>query len=115
MGFLLGTAIFGALVGAAILMLLALVLKLVFLAITLPIRLLFGLLFFPVWIVRTILRAIGFVVLGPLFALLGILLAGGLIIAGLVALVVPLLPLLIVGVLIWLVVRSFSHRAVPAG
>ena len=115
MGFLLGTAIFGALAGAAILMLVALVVKLVFFVVTLPVRLLFGLLVFPVWILTTLFRAIGLVVLAPLLAVLGMLIIGGFIIAGLVALVVPMLPLLIVGLLLWLVVRSFSRRAVPAG
>jgi hypothetical protein len=115
MGFLLGTALFGALAGAAILILVAMVLKLVFFAVTLPIRLLFGLLVFPVWIVKTLFRTIGLVVLAPILAVLGVLALGALLVAGLLALVVPMLPLLIVGLLIWLVVRSFSRHAVPAG
>ena len=115
MGFLLGTALFGALAGAAILILVAMVAKLVFFAVTLPIRLLFGLLVFPVWIVKTVFRTIGLVVLAPILAVLGLLALGALLVAGLLALVVPMLPLLIVGLLIWLVVRSFSRRAVPAG
>ena len=115
MGFLLGTALFGALAGAAILILVAMVLKLVFFAVTLPIRLVFGLLAFPVWILKTLFRTIGLVVLAPILAVLGVLALGALLVAGLLALVVPMLPLLIVGLLIWLVVRSFSRRAVPAG
>jgi hypothetical protein len=115
MGFLLGTAVFGALAGAAVLMLVALLLKLVFFAITLPFRLLFGLLVFPVWILKTLLRAIGLVVFAPLLAVLGVLVVGGIIIAGLMALVVPVLPFLLIGLIIWLVVRSSSRRAVPAG
>jgi len=115
MGFLLGTDMFGALAGAAFLMLMALVLKLVFFAVTLPIRLLFGVLAFPVWILKNLFRTIGLVVFAPVLAVLGVLAVGALVIAVLMALVVPILPLLIVGLLIWLVVRSFSRRAVPAG
>jgi len=74
-----------------------------------------GLLAFPVWILKTLFRTIGLVVLAPILAVLGVLALGALLVAGLLALVVPMLPLLIVGLLIWLVVRSFSRRAVPAG
>ena len=35
-------------------------------------------------------------------------------IAGLLAVVVPLLPILVITFLIWIVIRSFSHRAVPS-
>ena len=74
----------------------------------------FGLLFFPIWLVKTALRAVGFVILAPLLAVGGVLVAGLVIIAGLLAVLVPLLPILLIAVLIWIVVRSFSHRAVPA-
>jgi hypothetical protein len=115
MGFLLGTALFGALAGAAFLMLMVLLVKLVFFAVTVPIRLLFGLLVFPIWILKTLFRTIGLVVLAPIGAVLGVLALGALLVVGLLTLVVPMLPLLILGLLIWLVVRSFSRRTVPAG
>ena len=51
-------------------------------------------------------------ILAPLLAVGGVLVAGLVIIAGLLAVVVPLLPILLIAFLIWIVVRSFSHRAV---
>ena len=53
-------------------------------------------------------------ILAPILAVGGVLVAGAVIIAGLLAVVVPLLPILMIGVLLWIVIRSFSRGAVPA-
>jgi hypothetical protein len=58
---------------------------------------------------------VGFLILTPILAVVGVILAGGLLIAGLLAVVVPLLPVLLIGFLIWIVIRSFAHRTVAAG
>ena len=114
MGFLLAVAMLGAFAFAGVFLLVAIVLKTVFWAVFLPIRLLFGLLFFPIWIARTALRAVGLLILAPLMAAGGVLVAGALILAGLLAVVVPLLPIVAIGFLLWVVIRSFSHRPMPA-
>jgi hypothetical protein len=85
----------------------ALLLRLVFFVILLPVRLVFGLLFIPFWIAKTVLKvAVGALML-PIFLVGGGLLAAVVAIGALVALVAPLVPLLIVGLLIWAVFRSF--------
>jgi hypothetical protein len=114
MGFLLGAAMLGAVAFAGVFLFVAVVLKTVFWAVTLPIRLVFGLLFFPIWLARTALRAVGLLILAPILAAGGVLVAGAILVAGLLAVVVPLLPILVIGFLLWIVIRSFSHSAVPA-
>jgi hypothetical protein len=114
MGFLLGAAIFGAFACVAAVLLVGIVLKTVFWLVFLPLRLLAGLLFFPVWVARTLVKAIGLLILTPLLAVIGAILAGGLLIAGLLALVVPMLPLILIALLIWMIVGTFVRRTVPA-
>jgi hypothetical protein len=108
MEFLIGAALLGGLLVAGILLLAVVVLKTVFWALTLPVRLLF----FPFWIARTALRLVGLVILAPILAVGGVLFAGVLIITGLLAVLAPLLPLVVITFFVWLVVRSVSHRAV---
>src|SRR3954466_8793470 len=112
MGFLLVAAMLGAFAFAGVFLLVAVVLKTVFWAVTLPIRLAFGLLFFPIWLAKTALRAAGLLVLAPILAPGGVLVAGALIVAGLFGGVVPLLPILLIGFLLWIVIRSFSRDVV---
>ena len=112
MEFLIGAALVGGLLVAGILLLAAVVLKTVFWALTLPVRLVFRLLFFPFWIARTALRLVGLVILAPILAVGGVLFAGVLIITGLLAVLAPLLPIVVITFLVWLVVRGVSHRAV---
>jgi hypothetical protein len=59
------------------------------------------------------LRMAGLVILAPMLAFGGVLLAGIVIIGGLVAVLAPLLPVVVITLLIWLVVRGASRRAVP--
>ena len=82
-----------ALAVAAVVSVAAFVFRMAFWLVFLPFRLLFGLLIVPFWIARV-----------------GGLLAAAALIATIVAVISPLLPLLIVGFLIWVVVRSFSRR-----
>jgi hypothetical protein len=112
MEFLIGTALLGGLLVAGILLLAAVVLKTVFWAVTLPVRLLLRLLFFPFRIARTALRLVWLVILAPILAVGGVLVAGVVIIAGLLAVLAPLLPIVVITFLVWLVVRGVSHRAV---
>jgi hypothetical protein len=96
-----------ALLVAAVVSVGALLVRLALFAVLLPFRLVFGLLFIPFWIAKSVLKlAVGAVVL-PVFLVGGILLAVVVAIGALVALLAPLVPVLIVGLLIWVVVRSF--------
>jgi hypothetical protein len=57
---------------------------------------------------------VGLVILAPLLAAGGVLVAGAVIVVGLLAVVVPLLPIVAIAFLLWVVIRSFSRRPVPA-
>lgn len=113
MEFLLAAALLGGLLVAGIFLLVTIVLKTVFWAVTLPFRLVVGLLFFPLWLARTALRMIGLVIIAPIIGVGGVLLAGVVITAALVAVLAPLLPIVVVTFVVWMVVRSVSHRAAP--
>ena len=112
MEFLIGAALLGGLFLAGMFLLAAVVLKAVFWAVTLPIRLAFRVLFFPFWLARTAFRLVRLVILAPILAVGGMLLAGVLIIAGLLAVLAPLLPIVVITLLVWLVARGVSHRPV---
>ncbi len=103
-----------ALAVAAVVSAAAFVFRMTFWLAFLPFRLLFGLLIIPFWIARMALKVVFGVLLLPVFLVVGGLLAVAALIATLVAIVSPLLPLLIVGFLIWVVVRSFSRGPVVA-
>jgi hypothetical protein len=103
----LATLVMTGLMVAAVVMVGVFVVKAIFFLVTLPFRIAFAVLFFPIWIVKTVLKlAVGAVVL-PLAILAGLALAVVAAIAAVVALIAPLLPLLIVGLLLWAVIRSF--------
>ena len=99
-----------ALAVAAVVSVAAFVFRMAFWLAFLPFRLLFGLLIVPFWIARMLLKVVFGVLLLPVFLVVGGLLAVAALIATIVAVISPLLPLLIVGFLIWVVVRSFSRR-----
>jgi hypothetical protein len=88
------------------------VLKGLFFLVTLPFRIAFAVLFFPIWLAKTIAKLVVAAVVIPLVALAGIVLAALAAIAALAAVLAPLLPLVIVGLLIWVVIRSFRPAAV---
>jgi len=84
----LASVVMTGLMTGAVVLLGVLVVKVLFFAITLPFRIAFAVLFFPFWIAKTVLKlAVGVVM-------------------------VPLLPLLIVGLLVWAVFRSFRPAVV---
>ena len=81
--------------------------------VVLPFKLLFGILLFPVWLVKTALKIVGFAIVLPIVAVAGGLALIGLLIAAALAVLVPLAPILLVGGLLYLVVRGFSRRPMP--
>jgi hypothetical protein len=80
----------------------------------LPFRLLFGVLLIPFWIGRAALKLVGFVVMLPIVAVLGAVALLGLLAAAVVAVLVPLAPVLLVGGLLYLVFRLVSRRPAVA-
>ena len=90
------------------------VLRMAFWMVLLPLRMLFGLLFVPFWIAKTVLKVAFGVLLLPLMLIVGGVLAVAAFLAALVAVVTPLVPLLILGLLIWVVARSFRRPAAIA-
>lgn len=84
-----------------------LIVKALFFLVTLPFRIAFAVLFFPFWIAKTVAKVAVAAVVIPLVALAGIVLAVLAALAAIAAIVAPLLPLVIVGLLVWAVLRSF--------
>lgn len=76
----------------------------------LPFRMVFGLLLFPVWLVKSALKLVGFAIVLPIVAVAGGLALIGVLLAAVLAVVVPLAPILLVAGLLWVVVRSFGRR-----
>lgn len=68
----------------------------------LPFRILLGILFLPLLLIKLVVGTIVFAVLGPILAIVLVCAA----IAGIVALAVPLLPLLCIAFVVWAVMRS---------
>jgi hypothetical protein len=101
-----------ALAVAAVVSAAAFVFRMAFWLLFLPLRLLFGLLIVPFWIARMLLKVVFGALLLPVFLVVGGLVAVAALIATVIAIVSPLLPLLIVGFLLWVVIRSFSRRPV---
>jgi hypothetical protein len=85
----------------------------VFWLVLLPFRLVFGLLLFPFWIARFALKLVGFAIVLPIVAVAGGVALIGLLATAVLAVLVPLVPVLLVGGLLYLVVRSFSRRPAP--
>ena len=79
----------------------------------LPFKLVFGILLFPIWLVKTAFKVVGFAIVLPIAAVAGGLVLIGVLLAAAVAVLVPLAPILIVGGLLYLVVRGFSRRPMP--
>ncbi len=103
----IASAVITGLTVAAVVMIGAVMAKMLFFVVTLPFRVVFGLLFFPLWLVKSVLRLAAAVVFIPLMLVLGVV---GIVVAAVVALaaiLVPLIPLLLVGLLLWAVFRSF--------
>jgi hypothetical protein len=88
-----------------------LVLKTLFFLVTLPFRIAFAVLFFPLWLAKTVAKLALAAVVVPLVALAGVVLAALAALAAIAAIVAPLLPIIILGLLVWAVVRSFRPAA----
>jgi hypothetical protein len=80
----------------------------------LPFRLAFGLLLFPLWVARTALKIVGAAIVLPVLAAAGGIAVLGLIAAAMLAVVVPLAPVLLLAGVVYLIVRAVSRRPVPA-
>lgn len=96
LGGLIMTALLAVFVLGAVLFVIKavfLVLGLTFRLVLLPVKLVLGLVFLPI-------LAVG-----------GVLALGGLLVAGIVGVVVPLLPLLLVGLVIWALVKALTRPA----
>jgi hypothetical protein len=107
----LGLLVFVAFAVLAVITVAGVVLKTAFWLLFLPIRLIFWLVMLPLLIVKGVLGGIVMLVLAPIVAL--VVLAS--LIAAAIAIVVPLLPLIAIGVVIWLVVRSNDQALVVTG
>ena len=83
-------------------------LKVVLWAVLIPVRLLLHVLLLPLLLLKALLGGIALVFAGPILL---IALAGGLAIAAAV-MVTPLLPVLLIGFVIWLVLRATERPAV---
>jgi hypothetical protein len=114
MGFLiLALMTLGVLVAGVVGMGLMLV-RLVFWAVFLPLRLAFGLVFgillFPLWILRGAFKVASLAIVIPIMLVGGLLAGAGLLIAALAAVVVPLLPVLVLGLIVYGLFRAFTRR-----
>jgi hypothetical protein len=105
LGFLTLAGLLALALGAALLLF-----RLLFVALWLPFRLVVGLLLFPLWIARGLLKLVGFAILLPLMLVAGAIAAMGFIAVAIATVVVPLLPIVLVGGLVWLLVRSLNRR-----
>ena len=107
----LASLVMTGLMVAAVVSVGVLIVKVLFFLVTLPFRIVFGVLFFPFWIAKTVAKVAVAAVVIPLVALAGIVLAVLAALAAIAAIVAPLLPLVIVGLLVWAVLRSFRPAA----
>ncbi len=86
----------------------------VFLLVLLPFRLLFGLVLFPLWLARTALKIVGAAIVLPIMAVAGGIALLGLLAAAVLAVIVPLVPILLVGAALYFVIRAITRRPMPA-
>lgn len=107
----LASLVMTGLMVAAVVSVGVLIVKVLFFLVTLPFRIAFAVLFFPFWIAKTVAKVAVAAIVIPLVALAGIVLAVLAAVAAIAAIVAPLLPLLIVGLLVWAVLRSFRPAA----
>lgn len=83
------------------------VVKALFFLVTLPFRIAFAVLFFPIWIAKTVAKVALAALVIPVVAVIGVVLAVMAALAAIAAIIAPLVPLIIVGLLVWAVIRSF--------
>ena len=83
--------------------------RFVFSILFLPIRLVFGLLLFPLWIARAVLKLLSAVLILPVLLVGGVIVGLGFALAAVVSAVIPLLPFVLLGLIVWGLVRAFSR------
>ena len=83
--------------------------RFVFSILFLPIRLVFGLLLFPLWIGRAMLKLLSAVLILPVLLVGGVIVGLGFALAAVVSAVIPLLPFVLLGLIVWGLVRAFSR------
>jgi hypothetical protein len=86
----------------------------VFFLVLLPFRLLFGLVLFPLWLARAALKIVGAAIVLPIMAVAGGIALLGLLAAAVLAVIVPLVPILLVGAVLYFVIRAITRRPMPA-
>jgi hypothetical protein len=86
----------------------------VFFLVLLPFRLVFGLVLIPLWLVRTAFKIVGAANVLPIMAVAGGIALVALLAAAVLAIIVPLAPILLVGAALYLVIRAVTRRPIPA-
>jgi len=83
--------------------------RFVFSIVFLPFKLVFGLLLFPIWIARAVLKLLSAVLILPVLLVGGLIVGLGFALAALVTAVIPLVPFVLLGLIVWGLVRAFSR------
>lgn len=112
MEFLFASAILAVGILAVGIILLLTVVRVIVWLVLLPIKMIFGVLFLPIWIAKTAFRIIGLAIVAPIMVLAALVGGAALVLGLLATLILPLVPIVIVALLLWVVIRSFSHRPV---
>ena len=114
LGLLLATGLIAGVVALGLLLVVALFARLAFWVLFWPIRLLFHLVLLPFLLVKWVFRLLIGLLILPIAGLGMMIGVGGLMFVALLLLLLPLVPFLILGMLIWLIVRAASRPALPA-
>ena len=83
--------------------------RFVFSILFLPFRLVFSLLLFPLWIARAAVKLLSAVLILPVLLIGGLVVGLGFALAAIVTAVIPLLPFVLLGLIVWGLVRAFSR------
>ena len=83
--------------------------RFVFSIVFLPFKLVFGLLLFPIWVARAVLKLLSAVLILPVLLVGGLIVGLGFALAALVTAVIPLVPFVLLGLIVWGLVRAFSR------
>ena len=83
--------------------------RFVFSILLLPFRLVFSLLLFPLWIARAAVKLLSAVLILPVLLIGGLVVGLGFALAAIVTAVIPLLPFVLLGLIVWGLVRAFSR------
>jgi hypothetical protein len=83
--------------------------RFVFSIVFLPFKLVFGLLLFPIWVARAVLKLLSAVLILPVLLVGGLIVGLGFALAALVTAVIPLVPFVLLGLIVWGLVRVFTR------